>query len=97
MSNIHDTFNKLVENKKVVVRTNSIADHELLRIRLCKYFARHKNTLESIGYSDSDCILSVSAEYSIDSGNSTFFLRIRKNGPNRNYEIIEEASGGEPR
>ena len=95
MARIHEIFNRLVEEKHIVIHTASISAHDSLRIRLVKLFSRHKDMLEDLGADDGSSVLSVCATYDVDSGNSTFHIQKRKSLlAEKDWKIVESARCG---
>jgi len=80
MSTVHNVFNQLVASptRSIIIATDSLRAHDNLRTRLVKLFSRHKDLLTSIGAGDDDVRLSLSADFSADSGTSKFTIRIRR-------------------
>lgn len=94
MARLKEIFNRLVEEKILVIRTVDKATHESLRIRLVKLFARHKAVLEDIGADDGTGELSVCAYFDVDSGTSTFRIQERKTKQSsQDFEIVEMPKG----
>ena len=90
MARTLEIFNRLVEEKHLVVKTGDFKSHDGLRIRLVKLFSRHKSVLEDIGFDDGTSILSVCAKFDPATGNSTFHIQRRQtNQIAREFEIVE--------
>lgn len=93
-STVSTIFNRMVLEKEIKVRTESLRSHESLRVSLVHFFSKHKTTLKDIGFDDESCTLSVCAHYDLSSGVSHFRIAKRKLST-REYEIVEsENSGG---
>lgn len=90
MARIHEVFNRLVEQKHIVIKTGDLKSHDAIRIRLVKLFTRHKNMLEDLGADDGSCVLSVCATFDLASGRSTFHIKKKKAAEAaRDWEIVE--------
>lgn len=85
---IHEIFNKLVEDRKLLVRTSSKDAHENLRTRLVKLFSRHKKNLEDLDFLDGTEELSMCATYDETSGTSSYSVDRRKSAKVVEYEIL---------
>lgn len=95
MAKVSQIFNKLVEERKISIKTGDKKSHDALRIRLVKLFTRHKTMLDSLGASDDSSTLSLSAEYQDSKGISQYFIRpAKKFGAEEkvDFEILDEES-----
>jgi len=93
VARVSEIFNRLVEEKHLVIKTGDFKSHDSLRIRLVKLFSRHKIVLEDIGFDDGSSILSVCAKFEATTGHSTFHIQRRQtNQVAREFEIVEQPS-----
>lgn len=84
--NIHTLYLLLLQEKEITVRTVDKPNHDNLRVRLCRIHSTHKATMEGIGYSDPDTLLSVSGIFDVETGQSNFVLKEKKQ--KKEYEIV---------
>lgn len=90
MARVSEIFNRLVEEKHLVIKTDDFKSHDALRIRLVKLYSRHKSVLEDIGFDDGTSTLSVCAQFDVATGHSTFHIQRRQtNQVAREFEIVE--------
>jgi hypothetical protein len=89
VAKVLEIFNRLVEEKHLVVHTGNLSSHHALRIRLVKLYSKHKDLLDSIGVDDGTGFLSVCASFDGASGNSTYHIQKRKQSAALEFEIVE--------